>query len=160
MCGPATVSVGTIQGGVSPNTVPDRCTIEIDRRLRPGETIERAREHLIRYISANDPLAPWIEHEPTIMAGPPLTNDNNGRLADRLARVAHRVAGRCYITGVPYATNAALLAAAGVPAVVFGPGSITQAHTADEWIDLAQLELGAEIYYRFLVETDWGSLAG
>jgi acetylornithine deacetylase len=36
-----------------------------------------------------------------------------------------------------------------VPTVVFGPGSIAQAHTVDEWIDLDQLQLASEIYYRF-----------
>jgi len=36
-----------------------------------------------------------------------------------------------------------------VPAVVFGPGSIAQAHTKDEWISLAELEQAGEIYYRF-----------
>ena len=38
-----------------------------------------------------------------------------------------------------------MLAAAGVPSVVFGPGSIAQAHTADEWIDLAEVGTAAEI---------------
>jgi acetylornithine deacetylase len=51
---------------------------------------------------------------------------------------------------VPYGTDAAAFAAAGVPTVVFGPGSIAQAHTADEWIALDQVEKAAEIYYRFV----------
>jgi acetylornithine deacetylase len=50
---------------------------------------------------------------------------------------------------VPYSTDAASLAAAGVPTVVFGPGSIAQAHTADEWLSLDELEQAAEILYRF-----------
>jgi len=41
------------------------------------------------------------------------------------------------------------LAAAGVPSVVFGPGSIQQAHTKDEWIEISQLERAADVYYRF-----------
>jgi acetylornithine deacetylase len=36
-----------------------------------------------------------------------------------------------------------------VPSVVFGPGRIEQAHTKDEWIEVAQLDLASEIYYRF-----------
>jgi acetylornithine deacetylase len=50
---------------------------------------------------------------------------------------------------VPYGTDAAPLAAAGIPAVIFGPGDIAQAHTADEWIDLEQVEQASEILYRF-----------
>jgi acetylornithine deacetylase len=44
-----------------------------------------------------------------------------------------------------YGTNASVFAAAGVPSLVFGPGSIAQAHTADEWIDLAQIDTAADI---------------
>src|SRR5262249_59001379 len=40
--GPRTVSVGRITGGVSPNTVPDFCRADVDRRLLPGETFESA----------------------------------------------------------------------------------------------------------------------
>ena len=48
-------------------------------------------------------------------------------------------------TAARYGTNASVFTAAGVPSVVFGPGSIAQAHTADEWIDLAQVGTAAEI---------------
>jgi acetylornithine deacetylase len=44
-----------------------------------------------------------------------------------------------------YGTNASVFAAAGVPSVVVGPGSIAQAHTADEWIDLDQVDQAANI---------------
>jgi acetylornithine deacetylase len=44
-----------------------------------------------------------------------------------------------------YGTNASTLAAAGVPSVVFGPGSIAQAHTSDEWIELEQVAVAADI---------------
>jgi acetylornithine deacetylase len=66
-----------------------------------------------------------------------------------LAAAAREVSGRSERIGAAYATNAAFLAAAGVPTVVFGPGSIQQAHTADEWIALDQVQQAAEILYRF-----------
>ena len=59
------------------------------------------------------------------------------------------MAGDCRKVGVPYATDAAFISAAGIPTVVFGPGSIEQAHTDDEWLPLDQLEQAAEILYRF-----------
>jgi len=68
-----------------------------------------------------------------------------------LQQVDDPAAPRCAI-GVPYGTNAATISRAGVPAVVFGPGSIAQAHTTDEFITIAALERGAEIYRRFLIE--------
>ena len=51
--------------------------------------------------------------------------------------------------GVAYGTHASRIAAAGVPSVVFGPGSIDQAHTKDEWIAIDELEQACEIYYLF-----------
>jgi acetylornithine deacetylase len=48
-------------------------------------------------------------------------------------------------TAARYGTNASIFAAAGVPSVVFGPGSIAQAHTADEWIDLDDVDQAATI---------------
>jgi acetylornithine deacetylase len=51
---------------------------------------------------------------------------------------------------VDYFCDAAVLAAAGIPSVIFGPGDIAQAHTADEWISLSSLERAKEMLLRFL----------
>jgi acetylornithine deacetylase len=47
-------------------------------------------------------------------------------------------------------TDAGVLSAAGIPSVVFGPGNIAQAHTADEWVATSQLERGTRLLTRFL----------
>jgi acetylornithine deacetylase len=73
---------------------------------------------------------------------------SNRALAERIAALLRSSGVTASIVGVPFGTNAAVIASAGVPTVVFGPGSIRQAHTADEWIAVEQLELGAEAYYR------------
>ena len=52
--------------------------------------------------------------------------------------------------GVDYFCDAAVLADGGIPSVVFGPGDIAQAHTADEWISLRQLEQATRWLLRFL----------
>lgn len=151
LCGPATISVGTIHGGVSVNTVPDHCSIEIDRRLAPGETPEGAYRHLREYLAGQAGLDFPLQHDPPYMQGPPLSDQANGALAARLAGVVRGVVGPCATVGVPYATDGAFFAQAGIPTVVFGPGAIEQAHTADEWIDLEQVRQAAEVYHRFLV---------
>ena len=58
--------------------------------------------------------------------------------------------GQARAAGVHYFCDAAVLSAGGIPSVVFGPGDIAQAHTADEWISLAELERGKEMLLRFL----------
>jgi acetylornithine deacetylase len=150
LCGPATLSVGTIQGGISVNTVPDRCTIEIDRRLLPGEDAQAAYAEVQQYLANALGSDLHLEHEQPFLIGPALADGDNLPLASRLADAARSVIGHCGLVGVPYGTDASKIAAAGVPSVVFGPGSIAQAHTADEWIDLQELQLAAEVYYRLV----------
>jgi acetylornithine deacetylase len=89
-------------------------------------------------------------HDAPYMQGPALSNESNAGLAERLASTIREMTGQCQRHGVPYATHAAFYASIGVPTVVFGPGAIEQAHTADEWIPLDQLERAADILYGFI----------
>jgi acetylornithine deacetylase len=67
LCGQPTLSVGTITGGFGVNTVPDRATIEIDRRVLPGEDPELALAHCLDYLQTHvEPPAP-LEHETPYM---------------------------------------------------------------------------------------------
>jgi acetylornithine deacetylase len=59
-------------------------------------------------------------------------------------------AGQREPLGVRYFCDASVLSTAGIPSVVFGPGDIAQAHTADEWISLESLELAKTRLVRFL----------
>jgi acetylornithine deacetylase len=56
------------------------------------------------------------------------------------------------LVGVPFSTDAPCFSSIGIPTVVFGPGSIRQAHTVDEWLPLEQLHAAEEILYRFVAE--------
>jgi acetylornithine deacetylase len=154
LCGRPTLSVGTISGGVSVNTVPDQCTIEIDRRVVPGEHPPAARQHVIDYLATQTGLGHVLSHDAPVLQSPGLNNINNGPLADKLTAAVKTATGRqCHSLGVTFGTEAAIYDAAGVPTVVFGPGSIEQAHTADEWLPLDELHLAADALYRVI--TDW-----
>ncbi len=149
LCGHPTLSVGTITGGLSVNTVPDRCTIEIDRRLLPHEKPETAYLHVIDYLSREVSSEVTVEHDPPFLVGRGLPDENNGALADALERGIQAAGLPGGKIGVAFGTDAAPISGAGVPAVVFGPGSIDQAHTADEWLALDQLEAASEALYQF-----------
>jgi acetylornithine deacetylase/succinyl-diaminopimelate desuccinylase-like protein len=147
-CGRPSVCVSTIQGGVGVNTVPDRATIEIDRRISPGSDPVAAYEELIRYIGAHAETGEArISHDPPFMQSSGLSDAGNGRLANRLVEVVTARGRSASLVGAPYGTDAASLAASGVPTVVFGPGSISQAHTADESIEIAELQLATDVFY-------------
>ncbi|MFM7108228.1 MAG: M20/M25/M40 family metallo-hydrolase [Planctomycetaceae bacterium] len=157
-CGPPTLNLGTVRGGAGVNLVPDLVVLEMDRRLVPGEEPEAARAEVVARIAAACPAA-RIEHEPPFLESAGLPDRSRARAAaawvGRLERAAKARGGG--IRGAArYGTNASIFAAAGVPAVVFGPGSIEQAHTADEWIDLAQVEAAAAALHDVVA----GPLAG
>lgn len=149
-CGAPSVNAGVISGGISVNTVPDWCMVEIDRRILPGDDGRAARRHVIDYIASYPGVdAAHVEHDESFMLGDTLMDGVNLPLAERLRVVAEQVRGHSELIGVPYGTDASRISAAGAPSVVFGPGSIDQAHTADEWVELAQVEQASETLYRF-----------
>lgn len=152
LCGRATLSVGTIQGGLSVNTVPDVCTIEIDRRMLPGEEGGTVYEHVLGYLRDTVKRDINVEHEQPYLMGTTLSDRDNGDVAERLAATLRRVLGRGNKIGVPFGTNASRISVAGVPTVVFGPGSINQAHTADEWLSIEELEKASNVLYEFLAK--------
>jgi acetylornithine deacetylase len=152
LLGPATLSVGMIQGGTSVNTVPDRCRIEIDRRLVPGEDPRAAPGDLTAFLEREAGIDfPFEVSGPTLIA-PALGVAGSGGIAGRLGRALDTVIGSHEVVTVPYGTDASTIAEAGVPAVVFGPGDIAQAHTRDEWVPLAEVEQAAEVLYRLICE--------
>ena len=148
LLGPATLSVGRIEGGTSVNTVPDRCQVEIDRRVLPGERAAETPGELEAYLRRHAPAhvsyalsAPWL-------FCPALPPGGNEELTARLGTAIDAVRGRHTVGPVPYGTDASTLAEAGIPSVVFGPGDIAQAHTADEWVELAEVEAASEVLFR------------
>jgi acetylornithine deacetylase len=147
LLGRPTLSVGVITGGISVNTVPDACVVEIDRRLLPEEDGWQAREHVIRYIAARCPGA-QMEHEPPFLLTPGFSDQHNAGLARRVGFLAQACGAPGRQIGVPYGTDAPAFEQAGAPTVVFGPGALAQAHTDDEWISIEQLRMATEIYYR------------
>jgi acetylornithine deacetylase len=152
LLGPATMSVGRIEGGTSVNTVPDRCTIEIDRRIISGEKPLGAPQELIAFLREEGGIdfpfectSPWSAKEA-------LSPKGADELIARLGAAIDSVKGAHQLMAVPYSTDAPPLAEAGIPTVVFGPGDIAKAHTCDEWVSLAEVEQASEILYRFVTK--------
>ncbi len=143
LLGAPTINVGRIGGGSQPNIVPDACFIEVDRRTLPGETpagvVREIQEQLRRAgLRARVADARGVDC-------PPLETPPQLPWVCQLMAAARQGAPR----GVHYFCDAAVLAAGGIPAVVFGPGDIAQAHTAGEWISLRSLDRATRILERF-----------
>jgi len=146
-CGPPTISLGTLHGGTGVNLVSDLAVLEIDRRLLPEECPAAAWDEAIARIAAACGPA-RLEHEQPFNDAYGMPDGTTEPAAAPWVAALERAAatrGAGRRTAARYGTNAGVYAAAGVPSVVFGPGSIAQAHTSDEWIDLGQLGAAIDI---------------
>lgn len=144
LLGPATVNVGVIAGGAQPNIVPDHCEIHVDRRTLPGESPAGVLRELRALLRLHNCRATITSLKP--VPCPPLETDPDLPLVRRFLDVL----GQRGPAGADYFCDAAVLSAGGIPSVVFGPGDIAQAHTADEWIALDQLTRATALLTRFL----------
>jgi len=150
--GPPSLSIGRIEGGQSVNVVPDWCEIEVDRRLIPGEDPAMCLRAARDIVERDTGLADRVEFAQPWVHMPPLSA-RSARWIEPLAGAVETATGRRpLVKGVPFGTDAGPLFEHGTPCVVFGPGDIAQAHTKDEWIDLDQVGLAAEAYFRIAVE--------
>jgi acetylornithine deacetylase/succinyl-diaminopimelate desuccinylase-like protein len=148
-CGPPTLNLGTIHGGAGVNLVPDLAVLEVERRVLPGESPVAARaEVMARIAAACGAAADAVAHDPPFLESAGLADAAGdppaARWLESLAAAARAGGHAARRTAARYGTNASVFAEAGVPSVVFGPGCIAQAHTADEWIELAQVSAAAE----------------
>lgn len=153
LLGPATLNVGVIEGGVQVNFVPDRCVIEIDRRLLPGES---ATGVLAQYQALLDGLKAEHPTLEAVMEPPMLTDEALETASDSApARVAGAVLAEMQLDaalgGVPFGSDASKLSRQGIPSLIFGPGSIDQAHAAVEFVDLGEVERAFEFYREFIL---------
>lgn len=144
LLGHPTINVGTIQGGRQPNIVPDSCTITIDRRTLPGETDRTVRQQIRQKIALANTTARIVPVRS--VPCPPLETPHNQPFIQSLMQLAQQR----HPLGVDYFCDAAVLAAKGIPSIVFGPGNIAQAHTRDEWIDTRQLTEATDLLSHYL----------
>lgn len=144
LLGRATINVGAIAGGTQPNIVPDRCVIQTDRRTLPGETEAGIKREIHRLLRRNGLSVRFL---PT-RHGPSLPLETDPRLP--MVRLLLAGAGQRAPSGVDFFCDASILSRGGIPSVAFGPGNIAQAHTVNEWIELASLEGARSILTRFL----------
>jgi acetylornithine deacetylase/succinyl-diaminopimelate desuccinylase-like protein len=145
LLGRATVNVGSIRGGTQPNIVPDSCEISIDRRTLPGENHAAVIREIRSFLKQRG-LAAEVADDKAAAPCWPMETDTRLPLVQTLMRVAKQSAP----LGVHYFSDASVFARGGTPSVLFGPGDIAQAHTADEWISVRSLDRATEILTKFL----------
>ncbi len=141
--GRATMNVGMIQGGSRPNIVPDRADALIDIRITPALAAAGGALKLLSEIIAAHQLPIEIvsPHE-----NPPMETRPDHPMIQKLLATDPLT----NLAGAPWFSDAAHLSNAGVPSICIGPGSINQAHTVNEFIDISALEEGAKFLTKFI----------
>jgi acetylornithine deacetylase/succinyl-diaminopimelate desuccinylase-like protein len=146
LTGPALLTSTMISGGSAPNIVPDQCSVWLDRRLAPGEQPDDALAEIEQVLDEVRAKGQLVSLDEPLISLPGLETAPD----HPLVIAAERVAGPAI--GVTYSTDACYLNGYGnLPCIVLGPGSIDQAHTANEWIELDQVHRSVDVYEQLLL---------
>ncbi len=154
LTGRATWAPTLITGGVGRNTVPEVCTVAIDRRVVPGEQVEDVIDFVDDWSKRNARAGhPWRLGE-IYSIDIPFETGANTPPVEALGYALAKLGMDSGVKGMPCGTDAPKIAAGGTPCVVFGPGNIAQAHKSDEWIHLPDVELATDIVIEALKSLD------
>ena len=147
LLGSGSLHASLIQGGQELSSYPERCLLSVERRTLPGETPEAVEGEfaaLVEKLQQSDPSFHALVRR-GIDRSPLETREDVG-IVQALQAASVKVLNRpSPIAGVPFWTDAAVLSAAGIPSVLFGPAG-SGAHAVEEWVDLASVKTCAEIY--------------
>lgn len=147
LTGRAACSINLLQGGSAPNIVPEHCACEVDRRLIPGEDAEQVLADIRALL---DPLVDedtGFDYRITVrVQHPPLLPEHSAAALPYVQAALAEHGIRRPAVGAPFATHGGYLGAAGLPTIVFGPGSPYPAHTKDEWVSVKEIEQGTKVY--------------
>lgn len=146
LVGSATLTATALHGGTTANTVPDRCTLSLDRRFLPSEDPDAVRgqiETILKRIA--DTGVECVMSERALFSASDIDPD-----ADVVRAVQNAtqtmIGRRASIGGIPGSTDARFLIERGIPTVILGPGQFADAHTTDESIAINHLVDGALVY--------------
>jgi acetylornithine deacetylase len=140
LLGHGSIHASLIEGGRELSTYPAGCLLQLERRTLPGEDTKRVEGELqaiLDRLRDDDPTFEAVQR--TTLVRPPLETS----LDEPIAQASLKALGDVDGIGVAFWADSALIAAAGVPTVIFGPGG-EGAHADVEWVDLAQLDRCAE----------------
>jgi acetylornithine deacetylase len=141
LLGRPSLHVSTIEGGRGWSTYPDRCVIRVERRTLPTERADEPLEEVRAAIArARERRASLAAEARLVLSQAPSEVAPNAPIVRALSDALTERGERVTVGGMSAWTDAALLNEAGIPAICFGPGDITLAHAAEEWIDIDEIE--------------------
>jgi acetylornithine deacetylase len=149
LLGHASLHAATIEGGSGWSTYPESCTLRIERRTVPGEEADDAVGEIdaaCQRIGARIPG--FTAHVRHVFSQRPSDVALDAPVVERLGDALRDEGEPVTVDGLSAWTDAALLNEAGIPAICFGPGDITMAHSAEEWVSIGELERATAVLTR------------
>jgi acetylornithine deacetylase len=146
LLGRPSVHASLIEGGTGMSTYPDRCTVRIERRTIPGETPESVHRELAEACARVSTRRPGFRPDVAVtFSQAPSDQADDAPIVQALPAANRERRADVRIEGMTAWTDAALLNAAGIPAICFGPGDIGLAHAAEEYVMIDEIERATEI---------------
>jgi acetylornithine deacetylase len=147
LLGSGSLHASLVEGGVELSTYPDRCLLQAERRTIPGESAETVAAQVQEIVDRAGAADPDFRAEVrTTFVREPFEVDHGEAVVQSVLRHATATLGRePEVVGVPFWADAAILSAAGIPTVVYGPVG-EGAHAEVEWVDLESAARCAETY--------------
>jgi acetylornithine deacetylase len=146
LLGRASVHASTIAGGIGMSTYPDRCVVRLERRTLPGERAEAVVAEIERACLSVRARRPSFAAEVRmLMTQGPSDVTLDAPIARELADALRACDEPVRFAGMSAWTDAALLNEAGIPAICFGPGDISLAHAAEEYIPLDEIDRAVSV---------------
>lgn len=156
LLGRGSLHASTITGGTGMSTYPDRCLLQVERRTIPGESAETFRHELESACARVRTAKPDFDAEIRItLSQPPSDVAPEAAVVQRLRAALEAEGHPIRVEGMSAWTDAAILNEAGIPAICFGPGDISLAHAAEEWVPLAEIDAATAVLARLAMS--WGS---
>jgi acetylornithine deacetylase/succinyl-diaminopimelate desuccinylase family protein len=147
LLGSGSLHASLIQGGQELSSYPERCLLSVERRTLPGESPESVEAEFLKIvqdIQKSDPSFNAVVRRGIDRS--PLETSEDAEIVKAIQAASVKALNHpSQIAGVQFWTDAAVLSAAGIPSVLFGPAG-TGAHAVEEWVDLASVKACAETY--------------
>lgn len=154
LLGKPTLNVGTIQGGTKINIVPDRCEIEADRRMLPGEKKEEVLEKIKETLDSLRSQDPFFQYrmEEIDFAEPCEVNPEEEIVKIAVEAIQEVMGKKPSLRAFSGFTDSRFyINQCHIPTLIFGPGEVDQIHTTDESVEVEALVQAARIYGLILV---------
>ena len=149
LLGHASLHASTIEGGVGWSTYPDRCVVRIERRTLPGESADGALAEIRGACERVRASGVALDADVALQfAQGPSDVAEDAPVVRALAAAIAKSGEEVRMEGLSAWTDAALLNDAGIPAICYGPGDISLAHSATEWVPVAEIERATDVLER------------